>query len=321
MEVSIIIIHYKRVQKLYQQLNEYKNWQNLNSGYEFIVVDNNSLITTQKDKIIKDFPWLKLIFLNSNNGPSEARNIGLKKSLGTFIQFIDDDDLITYEKVKAQEQFLINNPKIDVVIGKTQMGTWTENELPKEDISKITFPDFDEVNYCNQLLKTNGFFQIGSALFRKDSLIAVNGFDEDRWLIEDVNLYLKLFKNKARFKVDKNSPFGLFWRSNEVDSLSKNNQVLFLEGCLLNYIFCVEKSMLKSPEDHIVIYSGIYNILKQGVSLHKKINDSALAILNQLSSTKRLKYLPRETLLSFFLGFSNLFKLAYTYRQIKKRIK
>ena len=317
MKVTIIIVHYQRIENLYQQLNEYKNWRKLNGGYEFIVVDNNSFSMLQRKKISDDFPWMNLICQKSNAGPSTARNIGLNFATGTFIQFIDDDDLITYEKLNTQAAFLIQNPEVDVVVGGTQRTDWSSTELPKKNISRITFPNFDEINHCGQLLETNGFFQIGAALFRKDAILAVNGFDEDRWLIEDVNLYLKLFRNKAKFKVDKNSSFGLFWRMNSNEnSLSNRNQALFLEGCLLNFFYCIDHNLLVTHADCIVTYSGIFNILNQNVPLNHAIYQKGINILKQQS----FQYLPDYALLAKLVGFNGLFELTSFYRKIKNSV-
>jgi len=310
--VSVIIIHHDRLSLLNSQLNNYLAWNDL-SNIEFIVI-SSPLACSQSKELIENFQFISFIFLESNLGPSTARNIGLKNSTGTFIQFIDDDDLITYEKLKTQAAFLMRNPEIDVVIGGTQRTDWSLTELPKKDASRIRYPNFDEINHCGQLLETNGFFQIGAALFRKDALLVVNGFDEDRWLIEDVNLYLRLFSNKAKFKVDKNSSFGLFWRMNTNEySLSNRNQALFLEGCLLNFFYCINNNLLVTDADCEVTYSGIFNILNQDVSVNQALYQKGINILKEQS----IHYLPQYAIMGKLIGFNGLFKLTSLYRKIK----
>jgi len=313
-QVSIVIIHHNRLNYLRYQLDQYKPWHELKEILEFILIDNSTNDIVSQDKLNTAYPWVNFQFLTENLGPSHSRNIGLNLAKGTFIQFIDDDDLITYEKLNTQAKFLNQNPDVDVVVGGTQRTDWSLTELPKKDASRITYPNFDEINHCGQLLETNGFFQIGAALFRKDALLAVNGFDEDRWLIEDVNLYLKLFSNKAKFKVDKNSSFGLFWRmiTNEY-SLSNRNQVLFLEGCLLNFFYCIDNNLLVTDADCEVTYSGIFNILNQDVSVNQALYQKGINILKEQS----IYYLPKYAIMGKLIGFNGLFKLTSLYRKIK----
>lgn len=318
--VSIIITHHNRLDQLYSQLTNYFSHDDV-GDLEVMVVDSSPLSFNARRTLTEHFKYAKFIFLDKNYGPSYARNTGIKNATGKYIQFIDDDDLITFDKIRAQEKFLSENLGTDVIIGWTQKAIWNDGELPKFDKSKITLPDFDQVNTCGQLLGNNGFFQIGSALFKKSALAAINGFDENRWLIEDVDLYLRLLKNDAKFKTDKNLPFGLFWRINSLNSLSKNNEVLFLEGRILNYLFCVNEKMLKSVSDHFIVYSGIYNILKQDTKLSKHLYNSAIKILEKLSIEERFKYLPKEGFLSILIGYSNLFKVAYSYRWFKNLFK
>jgi len=306
---------------LYQQLNEYQKWQKDSSVFEFIVVDNSSVENAQQSTLEQNFSWINFIFLKTNEGPSHARNIGLARSKGEFIQFIDDDDLITQEKIEGQLNFLHSNPSIDVVVGATQKDNWSINNLPVKDVNQINFPAFVAVENCSDLTKTEGFFQIGSALFRKKKLLEVKGFDESRWFIEDVDLYLRLFMAGARIVVNKNLPFGLFWRkSNDGSSLSERDRRLFLEGCLVNYLFCVDNALLKTNLDYQVTYTGIYSIINQNILPKSSLYLRGIELLDNLTIIQKINFLPVKSTISILTGFEKFFKISKAFRKIKARI-
>ena len=78
--------------------------------FELIIVDDhskdNSII-----KISNEFKnsKIKIIKLNKNGGPAKARNIGIKKSKGKYIAFIDSDDLWFRNKLKEMHFCIISN--------------------------------------------------------------------------------------------------------------------------------------------------------------------------------------------------------------------
>jgi hypothetical protein len=73
---------------------------------ELIIVDDASqdgTVQVTRDKLKKDFrrDW-KIIELGRNGGPSAARNVGIKAATGSWVQFLDSDDLLAANKIELQ---------------------------------------------------------------------------------------------------------------------------------------------------------------------------------------------------------------------------
>src|SRR5579863_8213170 len=73
---------------------------------ELIVVDDGSrdeTVSIVRNKLTKDFkhPW-QIIELGSNRGPSAARNVGLRAASGSWVQYLDSDDLIAPTKFEQE---------------------------------------------------------------------------------------------------------------------------------------------------------------------------------------------------------------------------
>ena len=90
----------KCINSIIQQ--NYKNW-------EIIIIDNNS--TDRSIKIVKSFKNKKIrIFKINNKGIiAKSRNLGIKKSKGNWIAFLDSDDYWTDNKLQDQIYFMTKN--------------------------------------------------------------------------------------------------------------------------------------------------------------------------------------------------------------------
>lgn len=82
----------------------YKNW-------ELIFVDDCSKDNSTKiiKERIKDDKKIKLIELKKNSGAANARNVGIDESKGSYIAFLDSDDLWKKEKLENQLAFIKEN--------------------------------------------------------------------------------------------------------------------------------------------------------------------------------------------------------------------
>jgi glycosyltransferase involved in cell wall biosynthesis len=76
------------------------------SQVELIVVDDGSrddTVAVVRRKLSNEFKhsW-RIIELGSNRGPSAARNVGLRAATGSWVQFLDSDDLMSPSKFELQ---------------------------------------------------------------------------------------------------------------------------------------------------------------------------------------------------------------------------
>lgn len=93
--------------------------------WEMIIVDDGSIDNSAdiiKDIAIND-SRIKLI-QKENGGSASARNVGLKQAKGDYIQFLDADDTIAYDKLERQVE-LMDQKGLDV--------TYTDYKLTQSD--------------------------------------------------------------------------------------------------------------------------------------------------------------------------------------------
>ena len=105
--VSILIPVYNDEKYLAQAIESALNqtWP----SKEIIVVDDGS--TDQSLFIAKGYEYLGIkVISQSNKGASFARNRGLKDASGFYIQFLDSDDQLSFDKIENQVKALNNAP-------------------------------------------------------------------------------------------------------------------------------------------------------------------------------------------------------------------
>ena len=119
-KVSIIVPCYNQAQFLHEALQSvldqtYANW-------ECIIVDDGSPDHTEeiaKKWIEKDSRFIYLY--KENGGLSTARNLGLNKVKGEYIQFLDSDDVLDNRKLELSIKELHLDKNINVVISNFRM--------------------------------------------------------------------------------------------------------------------------------------------------------------------------------------------------------
>lgn len=106
-KVSVIIPVYNRINWTIQSIESVLNQTHEN--FEVIVIDDGS--TEDMSELIKICKKDKRIqyFHKKNEGAASARNLGIKKSSGKYIAFLDSDDLFFHNKLELQLKFMEEN--------------------------------------------------------------------------------------------------------------------------------------------------------------------------------------------------------------------
>jgi len=107
---SVIIPYYKKKDSFERCLNSLVNQEFKN--FEIIIVDDASndnvsfLIDAYKEKFLLLKIPFKFIILSNNKGPSYARNVGIKESIGEYLAFLDADDFWHKQKLGIVNNFI-----------------------------------------------------------------------------------------------------------------------------------------------------------------------------------------------------------------------
>ena len=121
MQLSIIIPVYNTWTYLIKNLKSLKPNKTL-FDFEVIIIDDKSLKVPKKIiQKLKSIKNIKFIFLPKNYGPGYARNIGLKKSLGKYVWFVDSDDLLNEKWYLTFYNFLKLQKNSDIVVFKSKI--------------------------------------------------------------------------------------------------------------------------------------------------------------------------------------------------------
>lgn len=200
MLISIVIPTFNSSKYLSQTIETALNQTYKN--IEIIIVDDNS--TDNTIKIIKNYQKKnsKIKFFkiknkkNTGSGSgSKPRNIGIKKSKGKYIAFLDSDDL--WDKNKLQRQ--LETISINTDISFTKCYYLQNKSKSKEKYIKDKFIDFSLNKLPGGLLLYNPI-RLSTVLIKKEVFKNVN-FNEEKEIrgIEDLELWLNVFlKRKLR---------------------------------------------------------------------------------------------------------------------------
>ena len=137
-------------------------------------------------KKIKDIR-VEYINLPTHKGASYSRNVGIKKAKGSYISFIDSDDVFLPEKLKKQINNLIkSNSDLDFCKVKKVNREKIEivPNLAQENI-------INKGNIYNEIL-SNGNFISTQAILVKKSYVEKYLFDEDMPRLQDYELLIRM---------------------------------------------------------------------------------------------------------------------------------
>ncbi|MGV9003507.1 glycosyltransferase family 2 protein [Flavobacterium sp.] len=192
--VSIIIPTYNREHlignTLLSLLNQtYKNW-------ECIIVDDGSTDATEKTIetfIEKDYRFNFYKREKLPKGASHCRNIGLSKSKGNFVIFLDSDDqLLDFcleQRIRYSTEFPENDFYVFPMLVEKEQNTLVQKIIPYRE------------NYLNDFLNYKIFWGIMCTFWKRDFLIDLEGFNINYQRLNDPEIHIRALLLSTNYKV------------------------------------------------------------------------------------------------------------------------
>lgn len=259
-KVSIIIPCYNQEPFLNDTLKsvfeqDYTNW-------ECLIIDDGS---TDRSSIIAH-EWCQRddrfrLLQKTNGGLSSARNHGLKKSSGDYIQFLDGDDLLYKNKLsKSLEGATLNE---DIII------TSFNHLQKKKIIPPYCILKKEHFNYESILLEwdVNFTIPIHSGLFKK-TLLDEFSFDEEIMAGEDWIFWLFIYSK---------SPSTYFLNEQLVSYRLHDRSMTYDENYMAS----------KKQMAHLKIYNGLTENYK--TKFFERFSQEALNLRGDLVRIQRRK--------------------------------
>lgn len=152
---------------------------------EIIVVDDGS-----EDDIaaaVAALPVEVRFARQDNAGPAAARNRGIRMASGELLAFLDVDDLWLPDSLQAMVAQLLDEPGIDVLLGRGQLARIVEDEAGRRH------------EYIGNPEESFPYY-IGAAVYRKRVFAEIGGFDERLHFGEDTDWFKRLEESGPRLR-------------------------------------------------------------------------------------------------------------------------
>ncbi len=189
---SIVIPTYNRCELLKRAIDSVIN-QSLDD-WELIIVDNYSTDNTKM--LVKNYKNQKIKYFQVKNLGviAKSRNLGIKKSKGEFIAFLDSDDWWYSNKLEVILKYITDYDFI-----YHDMDVYVDNKKTKEKlrVRNLKSPIFDDL-----MVNANAIIN-SSVVFRASLLEKVGLIDESNNLssIEDYDFWIQISRKTNLFKL------------------------------------------------------------------------------------------------------------------------
>ena len=211
--VSVVITCYNYAHYLRQSIESVLGQTYTN--IEIIVVNDGS--TDNTEEVMSSYlNHPRIIYVKQeNSGQAVAKNVGVRKASGSFVAFLDGDDLWCADKLEEQMK-CFENPDVGVVYCRAKYVDQNGNEFDYEMTSHYLQPKRGAVT---KWLFFDNFVQFSSTVVRKECFEKFGAFDETLKMGIDWDLWLRI---STAYKFDYVDDRLFYYRMGHAGQMSKN---------------------------------------------------------------------------------------------------
>jgi len=210
------------------------------AGYsiEIIIVDDGSNDETLMvaRSLVAKYPELIILNNKGPQGPSAARNTGLDIAKGTYVSFLDADDIWHENHLYLMIGFLKRHPVLDSVFSNSEvrelgsdvpLGLWLDKHRALDIIDK-SYLEKDlyliEGDFCRALI-TDSFLHVQSLIVKRDSMGDLR-FNEKLLRSEDRDFGARMYRRGLQIGYSRISTNVYFKGTNSLTSQGDANGLI-----------------------------------------------------------------------------------------------
>lgn len=249
--ISVIIPTYNRATLVKRALASALDQSYQNT--EIIIIDDGS--TDKTSDTIKNFEdtRIKYYYCKKNSGgPTKPKNLGVKRSKGKYIAFLDSDDYWLPQKLALQLSLFekSKDPKL-AIVGSTALidrGIGIKKQYRYDEIRK---------DFYQRILAGNFVLSCSSLLIKKNLFKEVGFFNESLKVGEDWDFLIRVFQKGYSFQALKQPSFIYKRHGANITKYSlKNNKLAIMNA--INVITNYQTDILKGNNAIAMRRIGVY---------------------------------------------------------------
>ncbi len=213
---------------------------------EVLVIDDGSTDETQEQierRLAVEWRGTGVRYVRQENaGASSARNHGLRLSAGSYVQFLDSDDLLLPEKF-ARQVAALEQPGSEQAVCCHSYGVMQSARSPGQNGSRIGCATNDPRTLCERLCDRQ-VLAMGTPgpLWRRTWLSANRGWREDIALGDDLEFHVRLLSRATHLRFVDETLFVV--REHNGERLSSASRNLSALQSQLRAFMAVRESMV-----------------------------------------------------------------------------
>lgn len=198
-KVSVIIPNYNRAAIVGDTVENMLR-QSL-QPHEVIVIDDGS--TDDSVKVLEAFGNRITLIQQQNKGPGAARNIGLERVTGTFVQLMDSDDIASLNKLETQAEALVNEDA-DIAYSPWAKVFINSDAVQMENtvLQQKELPDrYSHIEYY----LSGWSVVLQQCLLRASFIKKVGLYRTDMWTCDDSDFFFRMLLRKPKISFSEDS--------------------------------------------------------------------------------------------------------------------